>query len=93
MLCMTMLLHVQDPTRTILGATQKAYLKSQLTAANATHTWKIIGQQVCCSDRGDQRTCAMTCTVDRHGCAGRILQMHPWTFMYQCSRLVCACGC
>ena len=37
----------QDPTRSLLGAQQKAYLKDQLSAAQSGgQIWKIIGQQV-----------------------------------------------
>ena len=39
---------LQDPSRSILGAQQKAYLKDQLSQAQSGgQTWKIIGQQVC----------------------------------------------
>ena len=37
---------LQDPNRTILGAPQREYLKSQLSAAEGKHTWKVLGQQV-----------------------------------------------
>ena len=37
---------LQDPNRTILGAPQREYLKTQLSAAEGKHTWKVLGQQV-----------------------------------------------
>jgi alkaline phosphatase D len=43
----------EDPTRTILGSTQKEYLKQQLTAAKSAQTWKVIGQQVLFAHRCD----------------------------------------
>lgn len=42
-----MLLPVQNPTRTILGAPQTQYLKDQLSAGQGSQTWKVLGQQVC----------------------------------------------
>ncbi len=38
---------LQNPTRTILGAPQTTYLKDQLSAAQGSQTWKVLGQQVC----------------------------------------------
>ncbi len=45
--------HVQDPNRTILGSTQKEYLKQQLSAAEGKQTWKVLGQQVLFAHRCD----------------------------------------
>lgn len=40
---------LQDPSRSILGAQQKVYLKDQLAQAQSGgQIWKIIGQQVIC---------------------------------------------
>jgi phosphodiesterase/alkaline phosphatase D-like protein len=46
---------LQDPSRTILGAPQKAFLQSELLAAEGKQRWKVLGQQV---------RCKTTCNLD-----------------------------
>ena len=38
---------LQNPNRTILGAPQQKFLFDQLSEAQGSQTWKILGQQVC----------------------------------------------
>ena len=45
---------LQDPSRTILGAPQKAFLQGELLAAEGKQRWKVLGQQV---------RCRTTCTL------------------------------
>lgn len=58
---------LQDPNRTILGAPQREYLKSQLSAAEGKHTWKVLGQQVGHLNLGSKKgflpRCASDCTL------------------------------
>ena len=39
---------LQNPNRTILGAPQQKFLFDQLSEAQGSQTWKILGQQVRC---------------------------------------------